>query len=48
MNYAKIVIEYENEVWWVYDESEKTLLIHTGKIKELAAWIENNTVDQPS
>ena len=43
MNYTKIIIEFENDIWWVYDESEKIMLFHTGKIKELADWIENNT-----
>ncbi len=43
MTYNKIIIECENDIWWVYDESEKNLLLHTGKIDELAKWIEDNT-----
>ena len=48
MMYNKIVIEFENEVWWVYDESEKNLLFHTGKIDDLAKWIEDNTIKRPA
>ena len=44
MTYNKIIVECENSIWWVYDESEEILCFYTDKIDDLAKWIETNTI----
>jgi hypothetical protein len=38
----RLVIEYENDIYWLYDSNEKTLLYYSDKVKELAEWLEKN------
>ena len=39
---TRLVIEYENDIYWLYDSNEKTLLYYSDKVKELAEWLEKN------
>jgi hypothetical protein len=41
----RIFIEYESEIYFVYDSDEKALLTHTSDVKMLTEWIENNLED---
>ena len=38
----RLVIEYENDIYWLYDSNEKTLLYYSDKVRELAEWLEKN------
>ena len=38
----RLVIEYENDIYWLYDSNEETLLYYSDKVKELAEWLEKN------
>ena len=42
----RLIIEFENEIYWLYDDSEKNLLFYSDKIKELAGWLEQNIQDK--
>ena len=38
----RLVIEYENDIYWLYDSNEETLLYYSDKVRELAEWLERN------
>ena len=38
----RLVIEYENDIYWLYDSNEETLLYYSDKVRELAEWLEKN------
>ena len=42
----RFVVEYENEVFWIYDSSEKNLLFYTDIAKDLSKWLEKNIQDK--
>ena len=44
----RFVVEYEDEIFWLYDDTEQNLLIYTDKVRELAEWIEQNVQEKVS
>jgi hypothetical protein len=42
----RIILEFENEIYWIYDSTEKDLLFYTDDIKELSVWVKETMSDK--